>query len=354
MNNALKALLATASAALLTLPVAALADSITPATYTATLSEGESVTLKKSVTIEQKVTTSKVDVFFLADTTGSMGGVINSVRTSASSILSSISTLGDVAFGVGEYKDFGDSYAYRTNTALTTTAASAQTGINTWSASGGGDWAEANLYALKQVADSTGWRAGSKRILVWFGDAPGHDPSGGVTETATTSALSSKGIVVEALDAGYSWGNLDSYGQATRIASATGGHYYYGVSGSNVVTTIADAITAVTSNYGEVKLAADGLPTGVDVSITPGAYTGSYDRSIARTFDFDVTFDGLAAGDYEFSINALVDGGIVATERDRIVVTGGSGGEPVPEPSTFLLLGAGLAGIGFCRRKFRK
>ncbi len=31
-----------------------------------------------------------------------------------------------------------------------------------------------------------------------------------------------------------------------------------------------------------------------------------------------------------------------------------AGSTPVPEPSTFILLGAGLASLGFCRRKFRK
>ena len=135
-------------AALLMLPMAAMADSITPADYSATLAVGESVTITKTVTITPEVTSALVDVFFLTDSTGSMGGLINSVKTSASAILAATSGLGDVAYGVGEYRDVGDAFVYRTNTAITDNTVAVQTGINAWFASGGGDLPEANLYAL--------------------------------------------------------------------------------------------------------------------------------------------------------------------------------------------------------------
>ena len=87
--------------------------------------------------------------------------------------------LGDVAYGVGEYKDVGDDpFVYRLNQDITTDTAAVQTGIDAWVASGGGDWEEGQLYALYQVANTVSWRAGSTRILIWFGDAPGHDPAG--------------------------------------------------------------------------------------------------------------------------------------------------------------------------------
>lgn len=44
---------------------------------------------------------------------------------------------------------------------------------------------------------STGWRASSIKVIVWFGDAPGHVPSNGVTSLAAAqAALISKGIKV--------------------------------------------------------------------------------------------------------------------------------------------------------------
>lgn len=334
------------------LPTVVLADSIAPASFSADLDVGESVTITKTVTVtEEAGTSAPVDVFFLADATGSMGSYINAVKASASSILSSTAGLGDVAFGVGEYRDVGDyPYgSYRLNTDLTTDQATAQAGINKWSASGGADWAEADLFALKKVADDTSWRTGSTRILVWFGDAPGHDPSSGVTEASATTALQNKNIVVQAINVASYGGGLDAYGQATRITTATGGTYYSGIDSGSIVATIEAAIKDVIDKYNTVSLELSEVPAGVDVSVAPVAYTGSYNRSVERTFDFDVTFTGVTAGTYDFNIYGLVDGGRVATEADHIVV-----GSTIPEPGTLLLLSLGLLGLGGVSRKIRR
>lgn len=315
----------------------ALADSISPDTFTATLDIGESVTITKTVTVsEVPPVTAPIDVYFLADTTGSMTGAISAVKASASSILSSISGLGDVNFAVGEYRDFGDAFTYRLDTNITSSAATAQTGINAWYASGGGDWAEAELYALSEAATGTSWRDGSTRILVWFGDAPGHDPSGGVTLSDAISDLTSMHIAVEAVDVG----SLDAYGQASNIAAATGGDYYSGISSSSIVDTITASISAALEKYYSVGLEVVGDTTGLDVDLG-STYTGTWERDADRDFTFDVTFTAEAAGTYTFDIAATVDDGRVAFERDSITV-----GDSVPEPATMVLLGAGLLGLG--------
>lgn len=327
-----------------------LADSIEPASVSAFLDVGGTATVHKTVTVSAGTpVSSKVDVYFLADTTGSMYYEIAAIQASAASILSSVAGLGDVGFAVGEYKDVGDAYIYRLNTDVTTTQATAQAGINLWGASGGGDYPEANLFALETAANTTTWRSGSEKILVWFGDAPGHDPSAsGVTEASATAALQAKSINVQAVDVG----SLNSTGQASRIAAATGGNYYAGIDSSSIVSTITAAITSAVSTYTTVGLDISEAPAGVGVTYIPAAgYTGSYDRSIERTFGFDVTFTAVTPGTYDFNIYGTVDGGRVAAERDHIVV-GASG---VPDGgSSILLLGAALTGIGLVRRKLRR
>lgn len=164
---------------------------------------------------------STFDVYFLSDTTGSMGSLIDGVQTSSNSIVDSFLMQGNVLFGVGEYKDGNaDAFGFRHNLTdmglpiLSGDTAAVETAIDLWNPSGGGNFPEDNLYGLREVASSVPWRDGSRRIVFWFGDAPGLDPaSDGTTLDATLAALNENCIEVIALDLG----SLDSTGQATAI-----------------------------------------------------------------------------------------------------------------------------------------
>src|SRR5215831_17155760 len=228
-------------------------------------------TLPECVTEDETVTVHvpksgvrpQADVYLLADTTASMSSIIGAVQGGIGTVVSDPGLAGfDVAWGVGNYKDFpvplSSPYAFEPQLAPTTNIAAVTAAVNTWSASGGSDIPEGQLFALQQIATdpAIGWRPGSKRILVWFGDAPGHDPvcaaisgaAADVTEATATAALVAAGITVVAistvtgipgaLDADPAAGSIDygvctvggSPGQATRITTATpGGSHTTGV-----------------------------------------------------------------------------------------------------------------------------
>lgn len=328
---------------------AAVADTIAPASFTTTLAVGESITLDKTVTVSPAVTTSQVDIFFLADTTGSMGTAIDSVTTAASGLLASTAGFGNVQWAVGEYKDTGDEFVYRLNQQFTPVQSAVQAGLNEWIASGGGDLPEANLFGLQQAAGED-WRDGSTKILVWFGDAPGHDPSGGATEASATAALVGEGIHVEAINVGSDNTGIDEGDQATRIADATGGTLINGVDQAEVATAIGEAIESAVTAYSTVCIDTSDAPSGVDV-VASACQTGSFTRDTERTFDFTVTLTGLVDGNYSFQTFATVDGGRVATESDTLVVGAGGTDGTVPLPGTLALLATGLLSLGALGRR---
>lgn len=331
----------------LMVPSMVFADSISPATFSANLNVGQSVTINKTVTVSQQLTV-PLDVFFLTDTTGSMGSSIFNIQSNFTSILNNLSSIApDVRFGAGEYKDRFDVFAYRLNQDLTADKTAVTNSINSWFASGGGDLPEANLYALEQAANTTSWRTGSQRFMIWAGDAPGHDPRLGSTEASAIAALNAKGISVISVSADSGPG-IDETGQATRISNATGGSFLGTVNSSAVASAISSALTSALTFYSRVELMGMGVPPGVSVELDP-AITGAFDRSIERVFNFDVKFTGVTPGTYNFAINALVDGRVIATELDSITV----GGDEVPEPSTYALIGVGLGAVAVFRKKNR-
>jgi hypothetical protein len=198
------------------------APGVTPSSVTDSLLPGQTRTITKSV--ETPPIPPNPDIFFLADSTSSMGSAIGNVQANATSVMNQVLAAQPTAqFGVGEYRDVGDAFVYRLNQAITASTADAGAAIAGWAAGGGGDIPEAQLFALEQVATDpgTGFRTGSSRIVVWFGDAPGHDPRNGSTEASATAALVAAGIRVIAISTGAN--QLNATGQAARITAATGG-----------------------------------------------------------------------------------------------------------------------------------
>lgn len=315
----LAAATATLTGAVVTLVAGAAlaAPGVTPTTVTATLLPGQTGTQTK--TVETSPIPPRPDIFFLADTTGSMGGAIANVRTNAASIMTQV--LGaqpDAQFGVGEYKDVGDAFVYRLDQAITANTAAVQTGINAWSASGGGDTPEGQLFALHELATNpaTGFRTGSSRIVVWFGDAPGHDPSAGVTEASATAALLAADIRVIAISTGFN--QLDATGQATRITAATGGSFLPGASDSDV----AEAILEGLSNLPVTVTHQVTCPSGVSASLTPASRSGTSGDTFGFTETYGVdpgTLGGTYTCSVDFRLNG-VSGGPAFVEQITITV----------------------------------
>ena len=274
----------------------------------------------------------KPDVVFLADTTGSMGGAIDNVKASVASIMGTVRTTQPLAqFGAADYKDFscGDDVPYTLGSAVTSDTAAVQTAINAWlvtSPFSGCDTPEAQLNALYRLAtdSNVGWRADSSRIIAWFGDAPGHDPSGGHSLADVTAALTAApGTRIVAVSV--NGGGLDATGQATALVNATHGTYQQGVSNDQV----AAAITSGLQNL-PVTLKPSTSCDQEGVTLSLGAQVPANPVSSGASVRFDGAVAHVAAGTpagtytctAAFTINGHPDSSL--TTQVSVVVPGGS------------------------------
>ncbi len=318
-----------------------------------------------TVTIPAQPIAQKVDVYFLADNTGSMTGAINSVKAGASTIMTTLAGLvPDIQFGVGNYRDFNDLPAFpppilpafQNQLSITANQAAVSAAINNWSAQEGGDTPEASLYGLNQVATgATGWRSGAMKFLVWFGDAPGHEPvcapiwGGGFNITRATviadlksapfvTAIQPNGLAVlgvsvntgpgldGASTGGYTNCNSDGLtGQATAITSATSGSLTSGVDPAAVANAILNAlITAISIQ--SVSLVPSGAIAPFVTSITPPVVLGPLDPTKPHTLKFDLVFErgfetcSLRDQVFTGSIDVVADHVVIARKPTKITI----------------------------------
>lgn len=339
----------------------AFADTIDPETFSADLAVGESVTIEKTVVIEATgPTDAVVDVHFLIDTSGSMGAQVNAAKAAASDLFTSLETdFGDVAASVGVFSEGAFLADPRPNAnvifggGLTTDNATFTANVNDVALGvpdGGGDFPESGYTAIALAGDNLAWRPGSNRFMFIFTDASAKGDL-----AAAQASLDNNDISLVTL----SYGNLGtitaSYGTAFSPAETV---FAASTSVADIIADVTAGITAGFAEYGSVTVGdlGAGLPLGIDVttvctSANIGACVGAdaigdYDRSVDRTFTYDVTFERVAAGDADFFTNALVDGRIVAREADSFPAA-------VPLPAGLPLLLTALGAMGFARR-YRK
>lgn len=159
------------------------------------VSVNDTIVVKKSIKLGEKLSflltvearkasgVAKEDVYVLVDGTASMDNLItNGLQGRIHTLVASRQRVSDdVAFGFGYYKDDNEITPFVNLVPLSRNPSLFSAAVNSLSASSttlNQHPAEGNLFALLQTAtlSAIGWRAGARRLIVYIGDAPGHEP----------------------------------------------------------------------------------------------------------------------------------------------------------------------------------
>jgi hypothetical protein len=317
------------------------------------------------------------DIYFLVDVTGSNPVVeLDATEAAASDIAAAVKAImPDSRFGFGVYDDIGTSdstvpvsplagSSLWLNVVSLGTESAFLTDIGTLSdhRTVGGDSPEAQFFAFDRLMNSAnpaGFDPNTPSVIVWYGDAPGHDPIceavsglsgyGDITEQSVIAALTDGGpgwggdnVIVVAnsllgsgtLDGDPSIGNTDygacapqadEAGQGTRITNATGGALLEEASASDMVDAVLLAVqsggTGVLPDlYTITSLPAPGTGTLVDALGNPITVEPTTLPSDSVMFVPATGFEGTAS--FSFEISDAITGAV--SEEATIYVNVGN------------------------------
>ncbi len=186
----------------------------------------------------------RVEVAFVLDTTGSMGGLIEGAKRRIWSIARRIGEgrpRPDLRIALVGYRDLGDEYVTRVHD-LSGDMDEVYQNLSAFNANGGGDTPEHVSRALHDAVHRVSWSQGAGlRVIFLVGDAPPHvDYQDGFDYHRHVGEARQRGIVVETILCG---GDMQAAAVWQEIAALGQGHYAQidGQGGMPVAVTPVDA-----------------------------------------------------------------------------------------------------------------
>lgn len=210
-------------------------------------------------TVVPVVAAPKIEVVFVLDTTGSMGGLIDAAKNNIWSIATSMASAKptpEIRLGLVAYRDRGDAYVTKVLD-LSGDMDSMYAALMDFRADGGGDGPESVNQALHDAVHRIGWSqdGNSYKVIFLVGDAAPHmDYANDVPYPETLKIAAQKGIIVNCIQAG---AESDTRQVWQHIASLNQGRYFQvEQSGSAVAVTTPydDKIAALSKQLDETRV----------------------------------------------------------------------------------------------------
>ncbi len=327
-----------------------------------------------------------LDVVFAFDLTGSMGSTLSEMKVSGTDILDGVlAAFPGAQFGLASFLDYPISpygvpsdWAWRVEQTITTDAGAIATKIEAMSLGSGGDGPEAYSRVFFEAAhpdNSLGWREGSRKVLIVFGDNYPHDDdlsAGGVPLPDAVPWVT--GLPPTFLDpgrdgdSGFSMGADDIDFQETLVGlkdsdttvifvvanasdssaatvqnwdhwaklTAPGGIAVAPGAADTLEDVILDLIDSSTGRIGSLTIRTEPAALESWVTSVPPSYTDVVIPDTGATFTFEVTVappPGAAAGDYVIDVIMSGDGAEYARQTVTINIRECVTAPPTPTPT---------------------
>lgn len=178
-----------------------------------------------------------IELLFVLDTTGSMGGMLEGAKSKIWGIVNEVlqrqgNAGATIRVGLVAYRDRGDAYVTRI-TALSDNLDNVYAQLMAFRPEGGGDGPEDVRSALAEAVRAGGWSAPGARtsqVMFLVGDAPPHDDYRNLPSTiASAREANRRGIIVNAIQCGsdastgMAWRSVAQYGGGEYLAIAQDG-----------------------------------------------------------------------------------------------------------------------------------
>jgi Mg-chelatase subunit ChlD len=316
--------------ALVTAGPASAVDSLIPNPVVLTLQAGQTTTVNKTLHLD--ALPGAADIIIAIDTTGSMVGAIAQAKAQATQLCNDVkAAIPGARFAVFDFRDEPDRPATQGVLILTPVfvadCATVQAAINTMSAGGGGDFAEAYNWVFNKAYSDPVLDASRNpdavQFLVVLGDAPPHNsPAPAVAPACGNQPPADAGISSDTEIAGLNANEITllmiNYGGVLscyqQLAGATGGTAVSagGDLSDEIITQIEEAAAHVDEVHLEVV-----APCALTITFSPASYT-NVTAPVDLAFTETITAPALP-GVYTCTVRAVADGTTRATQQ--VIVT---------------------------------
>jgi Mg-chelatase subunit ChlD len=338
-------------------PALAQVDTLSPALVEFTGAPGDSFLVDKTYHLD--ALPGAADIIIAIDTTGSMTGAIAQAKAQATQLCNDVQAAIPAArFAVFDFRDVPDRPATQgvliLTPVFTSSCAAVQAAINTMSAGGGGDFAEAYNWVFNKAANDPAHpdaaaaaldasrNPAAVQFLVVLGDAPPHNVPAPVTAPACGSQSPADAGINSDTEVARLVANditllmirystfipLACYQQ---LADDTGGTAVN--AGGDLSDDIISQIQQAASHLDEVHLAVVG-PCALDITFSPASYT-NVTAPADLHFTETITIPLLPIGKYHCTVQGFADGVPRGNpEEVDVIVTAGAPATLTLSPKT--------------------